>query len=455
MDVDPAKLGQQFTESTNNINTYVSTQLGTFGMWQNIPGGLVQVQASSAGYVWGFNAQNLFYYCKTPCTGGDSWVNVPAPSGFTLQSIQSLQVDGQNVYILLTDTENVQGISVRPVDGSGSWSGISLQQLLPQTFKTLGVTNSFLWVSGTNPSTQAPATYSCTKPCTTSAWVPNTGVPVAFTAMSSSGPNLYGVAVNPGTGKPAVYSSPESADNLQPMPAFSGLTPVSVNGQSDQTNVYVVDVANGLYGCTPPCSSSNDVYAVGTQGYKPLQTQNSVSVADNNVWMVTGNPGTNGNIFQRLDLPDATTVLQQVAELDTPRQNALQQLKNEYNAQTTTLGAQKEVASAISIVEDALSTGDEVQTTTRERSKLKREIQQAADKKQGYLNKMYPIQILALTLLVSALAYGVLGSILPAQAVQGIVALLITVGFGATIYFAVTNNSDGKSAVQSVLPTPS
>lgn len=454
MDVDPTQLGQQFTESTNNINTYVSTQLGTFGMWQNIPGGLVQVQASSAGYIWGFNAQNEIYYCKSPCTGGN-WTVVPPPSGFTLQSIQSLQVDGQYVYILLTDTQNVQGISVHPVDGTGSWSGISMQQLLPQKFTTLGVTNSFIWVSGTNPSTNAPANYSCTKPCTTSAWVPNTGVPVAFKAMSSSGPNLYGVAVNPGTGKAAVYSSPETADNLQPMPAFSGLTPVTVNGQSDQTNLYVVDVTNDLYGCTPPCSSSNDLYKVGTQGYNPLQTQNSISVANNNVWMVTGNSGTNGNVFQRLDLPDATTVLQQIAELDTPRQTIVQQLKNEYNAQTTTLGAQKEVAAAIGIVEDALSTGDQVQTTTKERSKLKREIQQAADKKQGYLNKMYPIQILALTLLVSALVYGVLGAILPAQAVQGIVALLITVGFGATIYFAVTNNSDGKSAVQSILPTPS
>lgn len=455
MDVDPTQLGQQFTESTNNINTYVSTQLGTFGMWQNVPGALVQVQASSAGYVWGFNAQNLIYYCKTPCAGGDSWVQVPAPTGYTIQSIQSLQVDGQYVYVLLTDTENVQGVAVHPVDGTGSWSGISMEQLLPQTFRTLGVTNSFLWISGTSPTTNAPATFRCTKPCTTNAWVPDTTVPVAFTALSSSGPNLYGVAVNPGTGKPAIYSSPEAATNLQPMSAFTGITPASVNGQSDQTNLYVVDATNTLYGCTPPCSSSNDLYKVGTQGYNPLSAQNSVSVASNNVWMVTGNPGTNGNIFQRLDLPDATTILQQVADLDTPRQQAVQQLKNEYNAQTTTLGAQKEVQTAVGIVEDALQTDSSRQNTERERSKLKREIQQASDQKQGYLNKMYPIQILALTLLVSALAYGVLGSLLPVQAVQGIVALLITVGFGATIYFAVTNKSDGKSAVQSILPTPS
>lgn len=453
MDVDPTQLGQQFTESTNNINTYVSTQLGTFGMWQNVPGALTQVQASTAGYIWGINAQNQIFYCKAPCTGGN-WTQVPAPPGFTIQSIQSLQVDGQYVYLLLTDTENVQGISVYPVDGSGSWSGISLQQQLPQVFRTMGVTNSFIWVSGTVPSTNQPATYRCTKPCSTSAWVPDPSVPVAFTAMSSSGPNLYGVAVNPGTGKPAVYSSPEAATNLQPMVAFSGITPASVNGQSDQTNLYVVDATNTLYGCTPPCSSSNDLYKVGTQGYNPIQAQNSVSVANNNVWMVTGNSGTNGNIFQRLDLPDATTILQQVAELDVPRERAVQQLKNEYNAQTTTLGAQKEVATAIGIVEDALKTDSQRENTERERSKLKREIQQAADQKQGYLNKMYPIQILALTLLVSAIVYAVLGSFLPAPAIQGIVALLITVGFGATIYFAVTNNSDGKSTVQSILPTP-
>jgi hypothetical protein len=444
-------LGQQYTDTTNNINTYVGTQLGSFGTWQNTPGSLVQIQASSAGYVWGFNAQNQIYYCETPCTG--NWVNVPAPTGFTIQSIQSLQVDGQYVYILLTDTANVQGVSVRPVNGTGSWSGISMQQLLPGVFTTLGVSDTYLWVSGNVPSTNAPANYQCAKPCTTSAWVPNNAMP-KFSAMSSSGPNVYGIALNPGTGKPAAYSTPENPVNPQPMPALGGINPVTINGQSDTTNLYVVDSSNTLYGCTPPCSSSNDLYKVGTQGYNPIQGQNSVSVAENNIWMVTGNAGTNGNVFQRLDLPDATTILQQVAELDQPRENIVQQLKNEYNSQTTTLGAQKEVQTAIGIVEDALKTDNTRENTTKERSKLKREIQQVADQKQGYLNKMYPIQILALTLIVSALAYGVLGSFLPATAAQSIVAFLVTVGFGATIYFAVTNNSDGKSAVQSILPTP-
>lgn len=446
-------LGQQYTESTNNINTYVSTQLGTFGMWQNVPGILSQVQASTAGYVWGVNDLNMIYFCKAPCTGGD-WIQVAPPTEFTIQSIQSLQVDGQSVYLLATTSEGKQAVSVRSVDGSGSWRILDASTLSPDVFTSMGVTNTFIWISGKQPSTNQPATYRCTKPCTTNAWIPDPSVPVSFTAMSSSGPNLYGVGVNPGTGKPAVYSSPEAATNLQPMVAFSGITPASVNGQSDQTNLYVVDATNKLYGCTPPCSSSNDVYVVGTQGYNPIQSQNSVSVANNNVWMVTGNRATNGNIFQRLDLPDATTILQQVADLDAPRQNAIQQIKNEYNAQTTTLGAQKEVETAIGIVQDALQTDEQRLNTTRERSKLKREIQQVADQKQGYLNKLYPIQILAMTLLVSALVYGILGSFLPAQAIQGIVALLVSIGFGATIYFAVTNKSDGKSAVQSILPTP-
>ena len=89
---------QQFSSLTQNLVSFVNSQVGSFGDWQNVPGGLSSLRVSSAGYVWGYNASQSIYVCKQPCTG--DWQIV---SGLTPASIQSLQVDTTNVYLLPFD----------------------------------------------------------------------------------------------------------------------------------------------------------------------------------------------------------------------------------------------------------------------------------------------------------------------------------------------------------------
>jgi hypothetical protein len=131
---------QQFSSLTQNLVSFVNYQVGSFGDWQNVPGGLSSLRVSSAGYVWGYNASQSIYVCKQPCTG--DWQMV---SGLTPASIQSLQVDTTNVYLLFTDTTGVQSVAVRPVDGSGSWTLLSNGVAGKPAMTSLGVTNTFLW----------------------------------------------------------------------------------------------------------------------------------------------------------------------------------------------------------------------------------------------------------------------------------------------------------------------
>jgi hypothetical protein len=372
----------------------------------------------------------------------------------------SLQVDAASAYYLYTDSTGTAIVSVTPIDGSGSWTSIINGTQLGSdnqttfTFTSMGVTNSLVWVSTKDQKTGDASNFTCAKPCSTGNWVKNINIATPVQSFSSSGSKLYGVTFDPTLGKNIAFSSEEAGSNLEQIAGMAGISPQVISGQSDSTNILTVDATNKLYGCTPPCQDPSNLYEIPTNGYPPTTAQNSVSLANNQMWMVSGTSGTNGNIFQRLDMPDATSILSSVGAFDTQRDTIAQSLKNEYNTQTSELTAAKQINDAMDTLQQAISMDKTVESRRSEAQKIKREIQQENERKQGFMNKFYPIQILALTLLVSALVYGVLGAMLPKVAVQGLVALLLTVGFGATIYFYVTNNTDGQSAVQRILPTP-
>ena len=458
MDSDPQALASQYGTLTDNVVSFLNTNVGSFGDWQNTPGVLTFVQNSTGGYVWGIGDQGVPFFCKQPCTGQWTPKNVAVDgtgNPITVTPI-SLQVDAASAYYLYTDSTGTTILSVTPINGSGSWSSVLTVDAgkATQTYTAMGVTNSLIWVSGKDKTTGDASNFTCTKPCSTNNWVKNINVATPVQSFSSSGSKLYGVTFDPTLGKNIAFSSEETGSNLEQIAGMAGIAPQVISGQSDSTNILAVDSTNKLYGCTPPCQDPSNLYEIPTNGYPPTTAQNSVSLANNQIWMVSGTSGTNGNIFQRLDMPDATTILSSVGAFDTQRDTIAQSLKNEYNTQTSELTAAKQINDAMDTLQQAITMDKTVESRRSEAQKIKREIQQENERKQGFTNKFYPIQILALTLLVSALVYGVLGAILPKVAIQGLVALLLTVGFGATIYFYVTNNTDGQSAVQRILPTP-
>jgi hypothetical protein len=167
------------------------------------------------------------------------------------------------------------------------------------------------------------------------------------------------------------------------------------------------------------------------------------------MWMVSASDGTNGNVFARLDVPDATSILQQVNAMDSGREAIAKDLQTQWSVQTASLAAQQEISSAQNALGEAISMDKSLNDSKDKAGTLEKKIHTNEVQVDTYSNKLYPIQILALTLLASVLVYAVGGSM-----VRGVVALLMTVGFGASIYFYVTNNTDGKSTVQSFLPSP-
>jgi hypothetical protein len=441
--VDPV---QEHETLTQNILSFVNTHVGSFGDWQNVPGALTLIQASSTGYVWGVNAANQVFVCKQPCAGG--WSQVELTSlGTPVANVQSLQVDATYVYLLFTVGGSTQHIAYRPIDGSGSWSVLPLTQT---NMSTLGVTQTFLWISGVDPTSNTPVSYHCTKPCTTNAWVQDTDITQPVSSLSSSGSKLYGTTFDPSLGKSIVFSADETGANLEAVAGLSGVNPAAVSAQSDQTTLLIAGKDNVLYGCAAPCTDPAQAYRIDTQGYPPVTaTQNPVSIVNNQMWMVSGSSGTNGNIFARLDVPDATSILQQVDAMDSEREGIAKDLQTQWNVQTASLAAQKEISAAQNALGQAISMDESLKQSKGKAGTLEKKIHDNEAQIDTYSTKLYPIQILALTLLASVIVYAVGGSM-----VKGLVALMMTVGFGASIYFYVTNNTDGKSTVQSILPSP-
>jgi hypothetical protein len=443
---------QEHGELTQNILSFVTTQVGSFGDWQNIPGSLVMIQASSAGYVWGVNSVNLVYVCKQPCAGG--WTPVELETlGGPVSSIQALQVDATYAYILVT-VGSTQSVAYRSVDGTGAWTVLSNGVSGKPILSSLGVTQTFLWVTGTDPSTSKPISYHCTKPCSTNAWVQDTDIDQPIGALSSSGSKLYGTTFDPTLGKSIVFSADETGANLEAVAGLSGVNPAALSAQSDQTTLLVAGKDNTLYGCAAPCTDPSQAYRIDTQGYTVSSTSNPVSIVNNQMWMVSPTSATNGNIFARLDTPDATSILDQVQSMDASRQQIAKTLEDDWTVQTASLAAQKEIKGALNALGEAVSMDKELKHSKDTAGVLERKIQSEQSQVDAYRSKVYPLQILAIALLASVVVLAVLGRILPSSMVRGLVALMLTVGFGATIYFYVTNNTDGKSAIQSILPSP-
>jgi hypothetical protein len=447
MEKDPATLTQEYQGVTQNILSYALTQVGSFGTWQNVPGGLAMIQASTAGYVWGINGAGYVYVCQQPCTGG--WKQVAVLTG-----VKSLQVDDTNAYILATNSQGAQVVYVSPIDGSGSMTPIPIPSDYASTnMASMGVTNTFLWVSGVDSTTSTAASLRCTKPCTTGAWVPDTDITTPLTSMSSSGSKLYGITFDPSLGKSIAFSAEETGDNLEQIAGLAGVSAASINGQSDQTSILTTGTDGTLYGCAAPCSDPSNLYKIDTQGYPPVTTPNATSVGANQIWMVSANNGTNGNVFQRLDVPNPSAILSQIGKMDAQRDDIVKSLRNEAKTQSKHIAVQRELTDAKNALGEALDSEKRLEGSKREEETLKQEIQDQKNQGQGYIQKLYPIQILAIALLGSVIIYAILGRIAP-DAAKGLTALALTVGFGATIYFYVTNNTDGQSFIQRYLPTP-
>jgi hypothetical protein len=306
-----------YDKITDQINTYISTQVSSSTSWDEVAGGLSKVVASSIGFAWGVKSDGTLWTCQLPCNG--SWKEVKSP----IHAITDVATDDVNVYVL---GDNL--LCTKSANGSTDW----VSTKAPPDIKSLFVTNSYIWSQTSDYSTK----YKLAKPGTTGNWIK---VPDAqkIHILSASSNALYGID-NSGR---AMKTDESLQSKWAGVPALAGAKYQNVIGTADQTAIYGVNVSNELLRCTDSSCSP-----VSTGGRSPENI--TVEPTSKQVWMTTTSPGTVGNIFMKQDTPDYSSILNTVTPLDKQRDDLAVQGQKEFQqtAETNTLQDKLDMISA-------------------------------------------------------------------------------------------------------------
>ena len=284
-----------FQETTESIDTILTSQLAPHGSWVNVPGELVKVSSSQDGYAWGFNSNSELFRCALPCSGNWQLVVIEGVS-----QILDLTTDTSTVYILVVKNDGMTGLMISP-STSTNWNDISLPGA---GYTTIFSTHSYVWTQ--NPSNKK---WRCPKPCTTGNWIASSDTSVKIT--SSNDTTLFGVT-------PAGEGM-KSDETLQtgwdPITEMSNVN--TVIGGFD--SLYGLDTQSRLIQChTGKCDP------VDTAGYVPT----NVTVGSD-IWMTTASPGLKGNIFNKISSPDYTSIMNRINPLDKARDLSVNDANNQ------------------------------------------------------------------------------------------------------------------------------
>lgn len=317
----------EYDTATDGINTIVSTQLSSSLQWNNIPGSLVKSSSSAAGYVWGFNSSNQLYVCQLPCTG--NWTQVDTTT-WNLASIIDLTTDSSNVYVLISTSDGKTVMFSNSASNTGNWNMV----VVPFSAANLFSTHTYIWAQDKSNNKQ-----KCPKPCTMSNWIATPENKVKITSSSDS--SLYGVD--------ASGNAMKTDENIQSgwssISGLTGLKLMSVIGQADSTALYGVDTSSKAYRCEGNCTTPQEVDPLDTGGYAPLNM--TADPTGKSLWMTGTTSGNAGNVFNRLDSPDYTSIMNNVNPLEQSRDKVVSNITDQYNQQTNTMIANKQITEVV------------------------------------------------------------------------------------------------------------
>lgn len=317
----------EYDTATDGINTIVSTQLSSSLQWANIPGSLVKSSASAAGYAWGYNSSNQVFVCQLPCSG--NW-GIVDTSKWGLASVLDLTTDSSNVYVLISTTDGKTVLYSAPATNTGTWT------MVPVPFSAVNIfsTHTNIWAQDKSNNKQ-----KCPKPCTMSNWIANPENKIKIT--SSSDTALYGVDVSGN----AMKTDENIQSDWTSISGLSGLKLMNIIGQADKTALYGVDTSSKAYRCQGDCTTPQEVDPLDTGGYAPLNM--TADPSGKSIWMTGTTSGNSGNVFNRLDSPDYTSIMNNINPLDQSRDKIVSSITDDYNQHTNTMIANKQITEVV------------------------------------------------------------------------------------------------------------
>jgi hypothetical protein len=393
-------------DATNGINEIVTTQLAKVQQWINVPGNLTKVSSSVGGFVWGYNGDSKLFYCQIPCTG--NWKEVDIGGN----KIFDLATDISNVYILVEAPNGQKKLYINPIVSNDEWKSVPVFSEANKIFST----HTFIWAQDGSNKKQR-----CAKPCTTGGWISSTDTRVKITSASENA--LYGVDV---------FGNPMKSDETlqtgwSPVGELAGRKLTSLLGQIDNTALYGVE-NNGLIR-----EEGNKTAPVTTYGQTPLNVTPDTIQGD--VWLTTEGRGKMGNIFNKLDKPDYTSIMNKITPLDLQRDQIVEDAKAEYAKQDRITGLNNSLKDFVNFFYEKLGIAkDSSKEAESKISDLQSDIKNTQDDIENIIQMQPVVEILFLTLLVVFFMYIVAGFI--GKLVHTLAAIVLIAG----LVYALTNN---------------
>ena len=400
----------EYEDTTTTIDNVVTSQLSSVLSWANVPGSLIKVVSSSAGYAWGYNGSNQIYICQLPCSG--NWIPIDV-SLYNISLVHDLVADLNNVYILVTTVSGKTQLLIAPASNQGTWNTVEV----PFSATTVFSTHSFIWAQDSTNAKQR-----CPKPCTMSNWIPSKDVSVQIT--SSSDTALYG---KDASGTP-LKSDETLQTGWQPISAL-GTKVESVFGQMDQSALYGIDSSLKLFRF-----DGKETTPVDTAGYTPLNV--SLDPSSKQLWMTSVTPGDKGNIFGRVDTPDYSAIMNTINPLDRKRDEVVKDVETAYDTQTNVMTVNKQVSDVVEYFKRIFHVD---RTTGKKGVAQAGHIQEQIRKTQQELDQINAVQPLLqkfLILLAIVSVIYMLGSVLGSM-----VHMLALVVLGGGLFYIVNNPS--------------
>jgi len=400
-----AEFQTEYEDSTNAINSIVSTQLSSVLNWINVPGAMTKVSSSAGGFAWGFNASNNVYICRLPCSGSWTQVDITKENAGTIQDITT---DLTNVYILGSNV-----LLTAPATNEGVWNTIPVPFSATKIFST----HTNIWAQDGLNNKQ-----KCPKPCMSSNWIASTEKAVTITSSSDSA--LYG--------KSADGSAVKTDENIQ-----SGWTPIdglakvsTLIGDADKEALYGVDTSSNTF------KFDGTQHPVTTQGYAPLNL--TIEPTSKQMWMTATTSGDKGNIFTRLENPDYGTITNAIAPIDKSRDQVVSQITRDYNNQTEVMTVNKQITDVVNYFKKMFKLDKDTGKKGLDQSSNVQEKIRDTQSQLDQITSIQPLlQQLIIVMFVALLAYVMLSSIF------GAITNLLVLGVIGAGMFYIMNLSNG------------
>ena len=285
---------------TDQINNTLSSGISKGTSWEAVPGGLDKVSASAMGFAWGMGGGRV-WVCQLPCAGNWKQVDVPVTS-----SLRDIVTDDTHIYVLFQDN-----LAMKLANNTDEWVVVQV----PDNISKIISTSSYIWgQAGTQK-------YKLPKPGMTGNWIPvKDDMNVKVTSASSG--HLYGVDSK----GEAMITDEAMQTSWAVIPEFGGKY-TAMYGEADQTALFGIDSENSLKRCL-----NGKCQGVDTQGYTPQNI--TIEPSTKQMWMTTTTSGKTGNIFNQPLSFDYTDIIKSVQPIDTKRDQAVDEVKSQYEQAT-------------------------------------------------------------------------------------------------------------------------